>query len=115
MSAPVLVMPDCAQPFELIADACGLGIGAVLLQEGRPIAFLCTQFYAAESNYTVGEQELLAVVHAMRTWRCYLEGVSADMFTVVTDHNPLTYLQTQTTLSRRQARWSEYLQMFTCK
>jgi len=111
----VLVMPDYAQPFELIADACGFGIGAVLLQEGRPIAFLCTQFYAAESNYTVGEQELLAVVHAMRTWRCYLEGVSADMFTVVTDHNPLTYLQTQTTLSRRQARWSENLQMFTFK
>ena len=113
--APVLVMPDYAQPFELIADACGFGIGAALLQEGRPIAFLCKQFPAAERNYTVGEQELLAVVHAMRTWRCYLEGVSADMFTVVTDHNPLTYLQTQTTLSRRQARWSEYLQMFTCK
>ena len=51
----------------------------------------------------------------MRTWRCYLEGVSADMLTVVTDHNPLTYLQTQTVLSRRQTRWSEYLQMFTLK
>ena len=114
-TAPVLVMPDYAKPFELIADACGYGIGiGALLQEGRPIAFLCKQFSAAERNYTVGEQELLAVVHAMRTWRCYLEGVSADMFTV-TDHNPLTYLQTQTTLSRHQARWSEYLQMFTFK
>ena len=114
-TAPVLVMPDYAKPFRLIADACGFGIGAALLQEGRPIASMCKQLSAAERNYTVGEQELLAVVHAMRTWRCYLEGVSADMFTVVTDHNPLTYLQTQTTLSRRQARWSEYLQMFTCK
>ena len=51
----------------------------------------------------------------MRTWRCYLEGVSADMLSVVTDHNPLTYLQTQSVLSRRQTRWSEYLQMFTYK
>jgi hypothetical protein len=37
------------------------------------------------------------------------------MLTVVTDHNPLNYLQTQTVLSRRQTRWSEYLQMFTYK
>ena len=108
-------MPDYDKPFELIADACGFGIGAALLQEGRPVAFLCRRFSAAERNYGVGEQELLAVVHAMRTWRCYLEGVRADMLTVVTDHNPLTYLQTQTVLSRRQTRWSEYLQMFTYK
>ena len=51
----------------------------------------------------------------MRTWRCYLEGVSADMLTFVTDHNPLTYLQTQPVLSRRQTRWSEFLQMFIYK
>ena len=94
-------MPDYSKPFELIADACGFGVGAALLQEGRPIAFLCRKFSDAERNYGVGEQEVLAVVHAMRTWRCYLEGVSADMLTVVTDHNPLTYLQTQNTLSRR--------------
>ena len=114
-TAPVLVMSDYDKPFELIADACGFGIGAALLQEGRPVAFLCRKFSAAERNYGVGGQELLAVVHAMRTWRCYLEGVSADMLTVVTGHNPLTYLQTQTVLSRRQTRWSEYLQMFTYK
>ena len=114
-TAPVLVMPDYSKPFELVADACGFGIGAVLLQEGRPIAYLCRQFDPAEKNYSVGEQELLAVVQAMRTWRCYLEGVSADMLTVVTDYNPLIYLQTQKVLSRRQTRWSEYLQMFTYK
>ena len=75
-TAPVSVMREYAKPFELIADACRFG--AALLQEGCPIAFLCKQFSAAERNYTVGEQELLAVVHAMRTWRCYLEGVSAE-------------------------------------
>ena len=91
-TASVLVMPDYTKPFELIADACGFGIGAALLQEGRPIAFLSRKFSPAERNYGVGEQELLAVIDAMRTWRCYLEGVSADMLTV---DNPLTYLQTQ--------------------
>ena len=55
-TAPVLVMPDYSKPFELIADACGFGTGAALLQEGRPIAFLCKQFNAAERNYSVGEQ-----------------------------------------------------------
>ena len=44
-----------------------------------------------------------------------LGGVSANMLTVVTDHNPLTHLQSQSVLSRRQTRWSEYLQMFTFK
>jgi hypothetical protein len=52
---------------------------------------------------------MLAVVHALRVWRCYLEG--AD-FTVYTDHVSNTYFQTQPNLSRRQARWSEFLQRF---
>ena len=108
-SSPVLVMPDFSKPFEVVCDASITGIGAVLLQSGRPVAFESKKLSSAERNYTTGEQELLAVVHAMRTWRCYLEGVE---FTMVTDHNPLVYLQTQPNLSRRQVRWSEYLQAF---
>ena len=50
------------------------------------------------------------MVHAMRTWRCYLEG--CVKCTVVTDHCPLTFFETQQNLSRRQARWSEYLSRF---
>ena len=75
-------MPDYTKPFELIASGFGI---AVALLEGRPTAFLCKQFNAAERNYSVGEQELLALVRAMRARRCYLDGMSADMFTVVTD------------------------------
>ena len=81
----------------------------MLLQEGWPVAYESRKLSSAEHNYSTGEQELLAVVHAMRSWRCYLEGVE---FTMVTDHNHLTYLQTQPNLSKRQVRWSEYLQMF---
>jgi hypothetical protein len=64
---------------------------------------------SAELNYNVTEKEMLAVVHALRVWRCYLEG--AD-FTVYTDHVSNTFFQTQPNLSKRQARWSEFLQRF---
>ena len=113
VTVPVLAQPDFNLFFEVIADACGFGIGAVLLQEGRPITFESRGMTSAECNYHIGEQELLGVVHAMRTWRCYLGG--AKQVTVVTDHNSITYLQTQPVLSRRQARWSEYLQTFKFK
>ena len=79
------------------------------MQDEQPIAFESRKFSPLELRYTVTELELLAVVHALRVWRCYLEG---SQFTVVTDHNPLTFLETQQSLSRRQAHWSEFFQQF---
>jgi hypothetical protein len=73
------------------------------------VAFESRKLNSAELNYNVTEKEMLAVVHALRVWRCYLE--CAD-FTVYTDHVSNTYFQTQPNLSRRQARWSEFLQRF---
>ncbi|KAJ9518014.1 hypothetical protein QJQ45_004306 [Haematococcus lacustris] len=105
----VLALPDFSKQFQVICDASVTGIGAVLMQDGHPIAFESRRLIPAEVNYTTGEQELLAVVHALKTWRCYLEGVE---FKVITDHNPLIYINTQPNLSRRQTRWSEYLQRF---
>ena len=61
-------------------------------------------------KYTTGEQELLAVVHALQLWRCHVDGVE---FTVVTDHSPDTFFQTQAVLSPRQARWAENLSRFS--
>ena len=110
-NAPVLALPDFTKPFtmEVVCDASLVGVGAILIQEGRPIAFESRKLSDAEVKWTTTEQELWAVIHALKTWRCYLEGVP---FTVVTDHNPNIYFQTQKNLSRRQARWSEYLQRF---
>ena len=109
VTAPVLALPDFQKPFEVVSDASLLGTGAVLMQSDRVIAYTSSKFIPAERNYTTGEQELLGVVKAMQEWRCYLEGADSVL---VTDHNPLTFLQTQPSLSRRQARWMEYLARF---
>ncbi len=112
-AAPVLAQPDFSEnapDFEVWCDASDFGTGAVLLQGGRVIAFDASSFHDAARRYTTGEKELLAVVRALSTWRCYLEGGKAVK--VMTDHAPNTYLPTPSNLSRRQARWSEFLQRF---
>jgi len=108
-TAPVLALPDPEKPYEVITDASGFGIGAVLMQEGRPIAFEGRKLSDAETRYAVHEQVCMASIHALNVWRCYLEGAK---FTVVTDHHPNTFLLSQPKLSRRQARWSEFLSRF---
>lgn len=108
MTAPVLVMPDLEQPFELVCDACKVGIGAVLLQGGRPVAFEGRKLSPAEQNYHTGEQELLAVVYALHKYRCYLEG---SHFTLVTDHLPNTSLSGKA-LSPQKVRWMEFISRF---
>jgi transposase InsO family protein len=110
MSPPLLSYPDHDKPYELISDASITGCGAVLVQEGKPLAYFSSKFNPAERNYTTGEQEMLGLIKALREWRCYLEGCKA--LTLVTDHNPLTFFSTQPSLSRRQARWLEFLSRF---
>ena len=109
VTPPLLAFPDPQQPYQVVTDASCVGIAAVLLQNDRPVAYESRKLSPAEKNYTTTEQELLAVVHALRVWQCYLAGAT---FEVVTDHCPNTYLQTQPSLSRRQARWAEFLQRF---
>jgi hypothetical protein len=107
--ASLLRTPNEQLLYDVITDASDLNLGAVLLQKGHPVAFESRKLNSAELDYQTTEKEMLAVVHALHVWRCYPEG--AD-FTVYTDHVSNTYFQTQPNLSRRQARWSEFLQRF---
>jgi hypothetical protein len=111
--APVLIVPDPNKPYMVVTDASGFAIGAALCQDHgnglQPCAYISRKMNNHEVNYPVHEQELLAIIHALREWRHYLHG---NQFTVVTDHRSLQYLQTQPNLSARQVRWSEFLQQF---
>ena len=109
VNAPVLKHPDLAKPFKVVCDASNYASGAILIQEDHPCAFASKKFLPAECNYTTEEKELLAVIHALKLFRCYLEG---NHFTIVTDHNPLKFFDTKQDLSPRQARWAHYLSRF---
>ena len=108
-SPPVLAIPDFNKPFEVICDASDMDIGAILMQDNHPIAYESRKLSSAERNYPTHDRECLAVVHAYQLWRCYLEGLPS---TVWTDHWPLEFLEKQTDLNKRQARWMEYLAGF---
>ena len=112
MTAPVLCIPRTGSEaeFTLYTDASDIGIGAVLEQAGKPVCYESRKLSPAEKNYAVHERELLAVVHALRTFRHYLEG--CKQFTLLTDHESLQYLFRQKELSRRQVGWMETLSDF---
>ena len=109
-SAPVLRLPDFDKPFEMVADACTStpAIGAVLLQEGRPVAFYSRKCNDREGNYCASDLEMLGVIAALKEWRPYLQG--GLRFKIVTDHLPNTYVDSATVTShtlQRRARWLE--------
>ena len=112
-TAPVLIIANDSLPYTVTTDASGFAIGATLSQDQgnglQPIAFISHKMNSHEKNYPVHEQELLAIIIALKEWRHYLHG---RKFKILTDHQSLRYLSTQPHLSSRQVRWSEFLQQF---
>ena len=106
----MLQLPDFSKTFEVECDASNTGIGGVLLQDRRPIAYFIEKLGPAELNYTTYDKELLALVRCLRTWQHYLW---PKEFVVNSDHEALKYLKGQTMLSRRLARWVEFLETFS--
>jgi hypothetical protein len=88
-TAPVLVLPDVHKPFSVYCDASYTGLGCVLMQEGKVVAYLSRQLKVHEKNYPTHDLELAAVVHALKTWRHYLYGQKCDIYT---DHKSLKYI-----------------------
>jgi ribonuclease HI len=106
MSPPVLVMPDLQKGFDIYCDACGQGLGCVLMQEGHVIAYASHQLRKHELNYPTHDLELAAVVHALKIWRHYIMGTKCQVYT---DHKSLKYIVTQKDLNLRQRRWLELI------
>jgi hypothetical protein len=106
MSPPVLVMPDLQKGFDIYCDACGQGLGCVLMQEGHVIAYASRQLRKHELNYPTHDLELAAVVHALKIWRHYIMGTKCQVYTY---HKSLKYIFTQKDLNLRQRRWLELI------
>ncbi|XP_072093104.1 transposon Tf2-1 polyprotein isoform X4 [Arachis hypogaea] len=105
-TAPVLVLPEPSEPFEVYCDASLKGLGCVLMQHQNVVAYASRQLRPHEMNYPTHDLELAAVVFALKIWRHYLYGVK---FLVFSDHKSLKYLFKQKELNMRQRRWMELL------
>ena len=111
---PVLKTPDYSKGFNIASDASGTGIRGVVSQidetgKERPIANFSRQLNQQEKNWSIYEQETLALAESLKKFRHYVEGNKVNLFT---DHKALIYLNNQPKLTAKQARWVSYLNLF---
>jgi hypothetical protein len=107
--APILALPNFSKSFEIECDASNVGIGAVLLQEGHPLAYFSEKLKGAALNYSTYDKELYSLVRALQTWQHYL---LPKEFVIHSDHESLKHLKGQGKLNKRHAKWVEFLEQF---
>ncbi|GKD36622.1 putative reverse transcriptase domain-containing protein [Tanacetum coccineum] len=110
--APILALPEGNDDFVVYCDASHQGLGAVLMQREKVIAYASRQLKPNEENYTTHDLELGAVVFALKIWRHYLYGTKCTVFT---DHKSLQHILHQKELNMRQRRWLELLADYDCE
>ncbi|GJZ39678.1 reverse transcriptase domain-containing protein [Tanacetum coccineum] len=110
--APILALPKGNDDFVVYCDASHQGLGAVLMQREKVIAYASRQLKPNEENYTTHDLELGAVVFALKIWRHYLYGTKCTVFT---DHKSLQHILDQKELNMRQRRWLELLADYDCE
>jgi hypothetical protein len=112
-SAPILTHFDPGRPIILETDASDFALAGIISHPAgpgrlQPIAFYSRKFNDAELNYEIYDKELLAIIACLKEWRAYCEG-SRQKVTIYSDHKNLEYFNTSKVLTRRQARWMEFL------
>jgi len=105
-TSPVLALPDPTRYFVIFYDASKIGLGCVLMQDRRVVAYASRQLRTHEKNYSTHDLELAVIVFALKIWRHYVYG---GKFEVFSDHKSLKYLFDQKELNMRQRRWMEFL------
>ncbi|GJR83961.1 putative reverse transcriptase domain-containing protein [Tanacetum coccineum] len=111
-NAPILSLPDGVEDFVVYCDASNQGLGCVLMQRGKLIAYASRHLKIHEKNYTTHDLELGAVVFALKTWRHYLYGTNSVIYT---DHKSLQHIFDQKELNMRQRRWIELFSDYECE
>ena len=109
-TAPLLVLPDFEVPFELHYDASKVGIGVVLSQGGKLVAFFNEKLGGPRLNYSTYDMEFYALVQSLRHWSSYL---AYNDFILYLDHEALKHLNSQDKLSAQHAKWATYIQQFS--
>jgi hypothetical protein len=105
-TAPVLAQPDNSKPFDVYCDASGIGLGCVLMQDNRVIAYASQALGTHEQNYPTHDLELAAIIHALKIWTHHLMGTKCNIYT---DHKSLKYIFTQADPNMRQRHWLELI------
>nr|GEZ41992.1 putative reverse transcriptase domain-containing protein [Tanacetum cinerariifolium] len=111
-SAPILALPEGSKDFMVYCDASIQGLGVVLMQREKVIAYASHHLKVHEKNYTTHDLELGAVVFALKFWRHYLYGTKCMVFI---DHKSLQYILDQKELNMRRRRWLELLSDYDCE
>ena len=109
--ASVLTQPTCGKEYVIFSDASLNGLGCVLMQEGKVVAYASRQLKSHEKNYPTHDLESAAIVFALKIWRHYLYGEKCFIYT---DHKSLKYLPSQRELNLRQRRWMELIKDYDC-
>ncbi|XP_071719004.1 uncharacterized protein [Rutidosis leptorrhynchoides] len=111
-TAPILSLPEGNEDFVVYCDASRQGLGCVLMQRQKVIAYASRQLKVHEQSYTTHDLELGAIVFALKMWRHYLFGTKCTIFT---DHKSLQHIFDQKQLNMRQQRWVELLNDYDCE
>ncbi|KAI3764894.1 hypothetical protein L2E82_14911 [Cichorium intybus] len=111
-NAPVLTLPEGTEDFVVYSDASNRGLGCVLMQRGKVIAYASRQLKEPETRYAMHDLELAAIVFALKIWRHYLYGTKCTLYT---DHKSLQYVFSQKELNMRQSRWLELINDYDCE
>ena len=106
-NAPILIVPDRGHGYTVYCDASRAGLGCVLMQSGRVVAYGSRQLKNHEQNFPTHDMELAAIVFTLKIWHHYLYGKE---FEVYSDHKSLKYIFTQRDLNMRQHMWMEFLE-----
>jgi hypothetical protein len=108
--APLLLLFDFSKTFELECDASGIGLGSVLLQDGKPVAYFSEKLSRPILNYSTYNKKLYALVRTFEIWQHHLW---PKEFVIHSDHESLKHIRSQGKLNRRHAKWVKFIEYFS--